>query len=145
MSEFLDMWEDSVVTNEDINSAKSEGLLESNWYQGQITEIAGRIVDQADSILFGKTLAHCTVDLYMVDGKIRKFWFDAIPDQIRSVKTGRLTAASKNGTHLASATGTAGQSFKSTMTQATQMRLEFKITLDKKNAKNWLNEIRRAA
>ena len=144
MSEFLDVWKDSVVTGEDLNAAKSEGLLASNWYEGQIQVVEGRIIDKADSVLFGKTLAHCTVDLYLEDGKTRKFWFDAIPDQIRSAG-GRLTQASKNGAYLAQATGTVGQSFKDTMTQAMQIRMKFKITLDTKNAKNWLNEIKAAA
>lgn len=143
MSEFLDVWKDSVITGEDIAGAKAEGLLESNWYEGQITEVKGVIIDKTDSVLFGKTLANCTVDLYMADGKIRKFWFDAMPDQIRSA-AGRLTNASKNGTKLAEATATVNQPFKNTMVNAMNMRLKFKITKDEKNGKNWLNDIKAA-
>lgn len=147
MSEFLDIWEKSVVTGEDINGVKAEGLLPTNWYEGQIQTVEGRIVDKTDNVLFGKTVAHCAVDLYTDDGKTKKFWFDALPDQIRST-TGRLTSASKNGAYLATATGTVGKSFKDTMTQAMQSRLKFRISLAEgkngQSAKNWLNEIKAA-
>ena len=136
-----DDWE--AVTAEQVKQAQEGDLIPTGTYEGQVQGHTTRTVDKEESPLYGRKLARLTTDLFNVDGKTRKHFFDVAPGLVKD--DGALRSESKLAAQLAQHTDTVGQPFSETLSAATNTRLRFRVRLAPAKgayeARNWTDAI----
>jgi hypothetical protein len=138
-----------LMTAADVEAAASADLIPTGTYEGQVVDFKLKPVDKDDSPYTGTDMARVTVELFDVQGKSRKHFFNASNIK-RTRDDGRLLGPSMLYGQLVNALTRAGAvtgpgPLEQTLEAAKPHRLRFRVRLapakGQYEASNWTDAI----
>ena len=140
-----------VMTAADIEAAASADLIPTGTYEGQVLDYKVRPVDKKGSPYEGTDMARVTVELFEVQGKTRKYFFN-LSDRRRVRDDGQLQGPSKlygqlvsSLTRMGALNGSGVPPLEQGLEAAKPVRLRFRVRLAPAKgayeASNWTDAI----